>query len=116
MANMSIFVGNLTSDITDAQLRGLFAPFGQVTSARVMNDNYIGSGQLRCYGYIEMPSKNDGESAILRLNGTPYRGREITVIEAMPMNHSEEALPGKPRSARARQRGDKAGCVAAIGN
>ena len=116
MANMSIFIGNLSATITEAELRGIFAPFGQVTSARVMNDNYIGSGQTRCYAYVEMPSKNDGDSAILRLNGTPYNGRDITVIEAMPMNHSEEPLPGKPRSARARQRGDNNACVSAAGN
>ena len=116
MANMSIFVGNLSVDITESELRGLFSTFGQVTSAKVMNDNYIGSGQLRCYGYVEMPSKNDGESAIFRLNGTTFHGRELTAIEAMPMNHGEESLPGKPRSARARQRGDKAVCVSAIGN
>jgi hypothetical protein len=69
-----------------------------------MNDNYIGSGQVRSYGYIEMPSKNDGEAAICRLNGTTCRGRDITVIESMPMNHGEEGVSGKPRSARARQR------------
>ena len=104
MANISIFVGNLSLSITDAELRGMFAPFGCVASAKVMNNNYIGSGQLRGYGYVEMPSKNDGEAAIFSLNGKTYCGREITVIEAMPKNHGEEAISGKPRSARARQR------------
>jgi RNA recognition motif-containing protein len=114
MGNMSIFIGNLSLGITEAELRGIFVPFGQVSSVTVMNDNYIGSGQLRSYGYIEMPSKNEGEAAILRLNGTPYRGRDITVIEAMPKNRPEEAISGKPRSARARQRSDNGECTSTI--
>jgi RNA recognition motif-containing protein len=104
MANISIFIGNLSLNITESELRGMFMPFGHVSSATVMNDNYIGSGQRRGYGYVEMLSKNDGEAAISSLNGKPYCGRELTVIEAMPQNHGEEAVSGKPRSARARQR------------
>lgn len=104
MSNISIFVGNLSPLITEAELRGMFVPFGHVSSATVMSDKYIGSGQVRSYGYIEMPSKDDGEAAIFRLNGTPCRGREISVIEAMPMNHLEKPLSGKPRIGRTRQR------------
>jgi RNA recognition motif-containing protein len=104
MANISIFVGNLSVGMTEAELRGLFVPFGHVSSATVLNDDYIGSGQNRCYGYIEMLSKNDGEDAIFQLNGKPYRGRDLTVIEAMPTNRGEGVPSGKPRSSRARQR------------
>jgi RNA recognition motif-containing protein len=104
MGNMSIFIGNLSLEMTEAELRRIFIPFGHVSSVRIMNDNYIGSGQLRGYGFVEMPSKNEGEAAILSLNGTPHRGRDISVIEAMPTNREEEPTPCKPRSARSRQR------------
>jgi len=104
MANMSIFIGNLSMDITETELRGMFQRFGQIFSATVMNDNYIGSGQSRCYGYIEMASKNDGENAICSLNGTTYRGRNLSVIEAMPKARGAQPVPRKPRIGRARER------------
>jgi RNA recognition motif-containing protein len=104
MASINIFVGNLSMDITDNELKGMFSPFGMVTSSTIMNDRYIGSGQLRSYGYIEMPSKNDGEAAIISLNGTVYRGRDINVIEAMPQNRVEETIPSKARVSRSKPR------------
>jgi RNA recognition motif-containing protein len=51
---MNIYVGNLPLEMTEEELRGEFVSFGEVTSVTIMNDKYIGSGQPRCYGYVEM--------------------------------------------------------------
>ena len=53
--NMNIYVGNLSLDLTDDELRREFMAFGEVISVTIMNDKYIGSGQSRAYGFVEMP-------------------------------------------------------------
>ena len=100
MGSMSIYIGNLSQDMTDIELKKIFMRFGQVSSATIMNDNYIGSGQARVYGFVEMPLKSEGEIAILGLNGRSYKGRSINVIEAMPV----DTHPVKGISSRTRQR------------
>ncbi len=55
-ANMNIYVGNLSLEVTEEELRREFMAFGEVISVIIMNDKYIGSGQLRGYGFIEMAS------------------------------------------------------------
>jgi len=61
---MNIYVGNLSPDITEEELRREFVAFGEVISVVVMNDKYIGSGQTRGYGFIEMASKSQGEAGL----------------------------------------------------
>jgi RNA recognition motif-containing protein len=50
-----------------------------------MNDKYIGSGQPRGYGFVEMASKSDGEAAMAGLKGTVINGRHINIVEALPL-------------------------------
>jgi RNA recognition motif-containing protein len=83
---MNIYVGNLPLEVTEDELRQEFMSFGEVTSVIIMNDKYIGSGQLRGYGFVEMTSKSEGESAITALNGKPLKHRTIDVIEALPLS------------------------------
>ena len=54
---MNIYVGNLSLDVTEDQLRREFTVFGEVVAVTIMNDKYIGSGQPRGYGFVEMASK-----------------------------------------------------------
>jgi len=86
---MNIYVGNLSLDVKEEELRKEFTPFGQVTSVYVMNDQYIGSGQTRGYGYVVMPSHNEGMEAIFRLQGKILKNRPIQVIEALPLSSTE---------------------------
>ncbi|MEW5807305.1 MAG: RNA-binding protein [Acidobacteriota bacterium] len=79
---MNIFVGNLSRDVTDEELRQTFEPFGEVTSAKVIRDKF--SGESRGFGFVEMPSKTDAQSAITELNGKDLKGRSLTVNEARP--------------------------------
>ena len=79
---MKLYVGNLSYDVTDAELREAFAAYGRVASADVVKDRY--SGQSKGFGFVEMPTKEEAESAMQALNGTALRGRNINVNEARP--------------------------------
>ncbi len=79
---MNIYVGNLSFEVTDDDLRQLFAAYGEVESANVIKDRF--SGESRGFGFVEMPAKKDADAAIAALNGTDLKGRSITVNEAKP--------------------------------
>jgi RNA recognition motif-containing protein len=79
---MNIYVGNLLFDVTEDELKELFAPFGQVTEVRLIMDKF--SGKTKGFGFIEMPSKEEAEKAIEGLNGKDIKGRAMTVNEAKP--------------------------------
>ena len=79
---MNIYIGNLSYEVTDTDLQRAFSAFGSVTSAKVVND--MDSGRSKGFGFVEMSTKAEGESAIAALNGTDLRGRSITVNEARP--------------------------------
>jgi len=83
---MNIYVGNLSLEVTEEELRREFMAFGEVISVTVMNDQYIGSGQSRGYGFVEMPSPSEGQAAIAALNGKSLRHRTIDVIQALPLS------------------------------
>jgi len=83
---MNIYVGNLSLDVTEEELRREFIAFGEVKSVTIMNDEYIGSGQPRGYAFVEMVVKSEGEAAIASLKGKRLKGRVIDVIEALPLS------------------------------
>ena len=79
---MNIYVGNLSPDTTDDDLRQAFEVFGQVETANVIKDKF--SGESRGFGFVEMPSKDDAQKAIDDMNGKELNGRSVTVNEARP--------------------------------
>jgi len=83
---VNIYVGNLSLEVTEEELRQEFMAFGEVISVTIMNDKYIGSGQSRGYGFVEMPSVSEGQAAITALNGKTLRHRTIDVIQALPLS------------------------------
>ena len=83
---MNIYVGNLSLEVTEEELRREFMAFGEVISVTIMNDNYIGSGQSRGYGFVEMPSQSEGKAAITSLKGKRLRSQVIDVVEALPLS------------------------------
>ncbi len=83
---MNIYIGNLSLDVTSEELQNEFRTFGTVLSVVIMNDKYIGSGQTKGYGYVEMASKSDGHAAIARLHGKKLKSRTIDVVEALPLS------------------------------
>ena len=84
---MNIYVGNLSLDMTEDELRKEFTVFGEVVSVIIMNDKYIGSGQPRGYGYVEMASKSEGAMAIANLEGKMLGDRVVNVVEALPLSN-----------------------------
>ena len=83
---MNIYAGNLSYEVTEEDLRLAFEPFGQVESATILKDKY--SGQSKGFGFVEMPSKAEAQSAIDGLNGTELKGRTLNVNEARPRTES----------------------------
>jgi RNA recognition motif-containing protein len=79
---MNIYVGNLSPDVTEDDLRQAFAPFGQVESANVIKDKF--SGESRGFGFVEMPSRTEAQAAITEMNGKDLKGRTLNVNEARP--------------------------------
>jgi len=79
---MNIYVGNLSREVTEEDLRQAFEAFGQVASATVIKDRV--SGQSKGFGFVEMPAKAEAQSAITGLNGKELKGRTLNVNEARP--------------------------------
>ena len=90
---MNIYVGNLSYEFTEEELRLAFEPFGQVESATIIKDKY--SGQSKGFGFVEMPSKAEAQSAIDGLKGTELKGRTLNVNEARPRTESRRGTGGR---------------------
>jgi len=89
---MKLYVGNLGYNISDDQLRDVFARFGSPDSARVITDR--DSGQSKGFGFVEFSDAEQAKAA-LSLNGTDLGGRTLTVNEARPRN---EGMAGRGRA------------------
>jgi len=79
---MNIYVGNLSYQATDEDLRTAFGAYGTVKSASVIMDKM--TGQSRGFGFVEMGSKSEGDAAINGLNGKDLKGRALRINEARP--------------------------------
>ena len=79
---MKIYVGSLSYKATEEDLKKEFEGFGQVESVNIIKDRY--SGESRGFGFVEMPNKDEAQSAIESLNGREMKGRKISVNEARP--------------------------------
>jgi len=79
---MNLYVSNLPYTLTDEDLQGEFAPFGNVSSARLVKDRE--TGRSRGFGFVEMPVETEALTAINALNGKDVGGRPLRVIEARP--------------------------------
>ncbi len=77
-----LYVGNLSYRMTDSDLEQLFASHGTVSSAQVIMDR--DTGRSKGFGFVEMASDQDAQSAITALNGKEIEGRTLTVNEARP--------------------------------
>jgi RNA recognition motif-containing protein len=79
---MNIYVSNLGYNVTDENLKALFAAHGAVSSAKVIMDKV--SGQSRGFGFVEMPDDAAAQKAMTELNGVMADGRPIKLSEARP--------------------------------
>jgi RNA recognition motif-containing protein len=77
-----VFVGGLPYSATDQELNDLFAQHGAVQSARIVTDKF--TGQSRGFGFVEMASDQEAQTAISALQGAEMGGRKLTINEARP--------------------------------
>jgi RNA recognition motif-containing protein len=78
----NLYVGNLSFEITEEDLKKNFGQIGECISARVIKDKY--SGRSKGFGFVEMANEQDAREAIEKFNGTELCGRKLTVNEAKP--------------------------------
>ncbi len=82
---MKIYVGNLSYDMTEEQLRSEFASFGEIESVAIPTDRY--SGRPRGFAFVEMPKVSEGQAAIAALNGKSLMERTLVVNAARPRSN-----------------------------
>ena len=93
---MNIYVGNLSYQLTEDDLKAAFGAYGEVESSRIISDR--NSGRSKGFGFVEMPDRNQALAAIEGLNESELDSRTITVNEARPKPERDD-----------RQRGDFGG-------
>jgi RNA recognition motif-containing protein len=79
---MNIYVGNLSYNTTEENLRQAFEGFGEVAKVNIITDKF--SGKSRGFGFVEMPTKGEAEAAMTGLNGKELDGQTLNVNEARP--------------------------------
>ncbi|MFH1112377.1 MAG: RNA-binding protein [Pseudomonadota bacterium] len=82
MSGINIYVGNLSFDASEDQLRELFEAYGRVDSAKIISDQF--TGRSRGFGFVEMADREEGMRAIKELDEKDFVGRNLRVNEARP--------------------------------
>ena len=77
---MNIYIGNFSYEITEEELKSVFASFGQVDTAKIIKDKFTGAS--RGFGFVEMPNRTQAQAALQGV--TEIKGRRITINEARP--------------------------------
>ena len=89
---MKIYVGNMSYEVQEEDLREAFGEFGQVDSVTIIMDKF--SGRSKGFGFIEMASKEEGQAAIEGMNGKDLKGRALNVNEARPQEKTRDSRGG----------------------
>jgi RNA recognition motif-containing protein len=85
---MNIYVGNLSYGMSEDELREAFGAFGEVSSVKILMDRE--TGRSRGFGFVEMPNRNEAETAIAQLNGKDVGGRALRINEARPREQQQQ--------------------------
>jgi RNA recognition motif-containing protein len=93
---MNIYVGNLSWGLKDQDLANLFAPFGEVASAKIVMDKF--TQRSKGFGFVEMPNDEQAQAAIAQLNGSEIEGRNLVVNESRPKEEGSGGGGFKKRS------------------
>ena len=89
---MNIYIGNLSNEVTEEDLKQAFEAFGEVESVKIIKDKY--TDRSKGFGFVEMPSKAEGQSAIDGLNGKELKGKALNVNEARPKTENRGSRGG----------------------
>ncbi len=95
---MNIYVGNLSRDVEEDDLRQVFEGFGEVSKVTIIKDKF--SGEPRGFAFVEMSDKTEAQAAITGLNGTELNGRTLNVNEARPRTEGGGGGGGGRRDSR----------------
>jgi RNA recognition motif-containing protein len=104
---MNIFVGNLTEEVSENDLREVFEKFGQVESVNILKDRF--SGKSKGFGFLKMPSKDEAQTAIKETNGSDLKGAALRVDEAHPRPVGGARRGGGRRGGTGGRRGGSGG-------
>jgi RNA recognition motif-containing protein len=89
---MDIYVGNLSLNVTEDDLKTTFEVYGKVETVKVIKDKYIGTS--KGFGFIEMPDNSEAQSAIAGLNNKEFKGKTLTVNTARPRTENRRGSGG----------------------
>jgi RNA recognition motif-containing protein len=92
---MNIYIGKLSPNLTEGNLRSMFEAFGEVESVKVIKDQF--TGRSKGFGFIEMPSNSEADQAIKALNGNFIEGQNIKVNPADPGGKRSKRTPRRRR-------------------
>jgi RNA recognition motif-containing protein len=95
---INIYVGNLSFDTAEDELKDLFTSYGEVDSVKIISDQF--TGRSRGFGFIEMADREEGMKAIQELNSTELGGRTLKVNEARPRTQRDRGDRGGNRGSR----------------
>ena len=107
---MNIYVGNLSYEVTEENLKEAFEAFGKVSTVKIIKDNY--TGRSKGFGFVEMPAKVEAQSAIEGLNRKDLKGRSLNVSEARPRSEGRRGgarSGGRPKRGGQRHGGGRRG-------
>lgn len=90
---MNIYVGSLSYNVTEEDLKQAFEDFGEVESVKIIKDMY--SGRSKGFGFVEMPGNSEAQSAIDGLHGKELKGRTINVNKARPRSEGRRGGRGR---------------------
>jgi RNA recognition motif-containing protein len=93
--NKNLYIGNLSNEVTEEDLKANFSEAGKVLSVTIIKDKY--TGLTRGFGFVEMETEKEAQEAIQKFNGGQLHGKVITVNEARPKRDSEGPRPGDDR-------------------
>ncbi|MFA5404778.1 MAG: RNA-binding protein [Ignavibacteria bacterium] len=86
---MNIYVGNISRESSEDEIKTLFEEFGKVENINLIRDNY--TKMLKGFGFIDMPENDEAEKAIKGLDGQMFNGRPLTVNVAKPKTENRSA-------------------------
>lgn len=89
---MNIYVGNLSYEVKEEDLKKEFEAYGQVESVKIIQDNY--TGRSKGFGFVEMPNNSEAQAAIDGLKGKEVKGRALNINEARPKTEGQGRRTG----------------------
>ena len=104
---MNIYIGNISRDLSEEELRDAFSAFGEVSTVNIIKDKF--TGEYRGFAFVEMPNKEEAEAAISGLNGKDLKGRALNVNEARPRTDDRRGGGGGGRGGPRRSGGGGGG-------